>query len=163
MRAVLDQDDSLRAAISGDLLDVERDVTADVDEEDRMRLVRVRFALEVLERHAEVVAVAVDELDAAAGGLDGERGGHEGVRRAEHRPAAHLEVLECGECGAHPAPRRYGRQSVPRAPCLLELTRDWPFGPLLGVEGGVPQGMQPHAVAVVEADGEGIEVHEPAG
>ena len=32
---------------------------------DRARLVLVRLALEVVERHAEVVAVAVDELDAA--------------------------------------------------------------------------------------------------
>ena len=62
-----------RAAVRGDLLDVERDVAADVHEEDRVRLVLVRLALEVVERHAEVVPVAVDELDAPAGGLDRER------------------------------------------------------------------------------------------
>ena len=57
------------AAVRGDLLDVERDVAADVDEEDGMRPVLVHLALEVVERHAQVVPVAVDELDAAAGGL----------------------------------------------------------------------------------------------
>ena len=43
---------------------------------------------------------------------------------------------------------------------VLELARDRAFRPLLGVERGLPERMQTHAVAVVEADGERIEVHE---
>ena len=46
-------------------LDLECEMAADVDEEDGARLVLAHLALEVRERHAEVVAVAVDELDVA--------------------------------------------------------------------------------------------------
>ena len=66
MRAIFEQHDSLVAAESGDLLDLERDVAADVNEDRSVRLVLPRLALEVLERQAEVVTVAVDELDVRA-------------------------------------------------------------------------------------------------
>ena len=74
--------------------------------------------LEVVERHAQVVAVAVDELDAAAGRLHRERRRHERVRRAEHGAPAHLEVLERRERGAGPARAsrpRAGRSTPPQA------------------------------------------------
>ena len=119
----------------------------------------MRLSLEIVERHAEVVPVAVDELDAPAGGLDRERGGHERVRRAEHGAAAHAEELERCERGAGPVAGRDRGQAVPRLPRVLEPARDRAFGPLLGVECGLPERMQAHAVAVVEADGERIEVH----
>ena len=64
--AVLDQDDPLGAAERRDPLDLEGDVAADVDEDHRGGLVLVHLPLEVVERHAEVVAVAVDELDLRA-------------------------------------------------------------------------------------------------
>ena len=66
VRAVLDQEDPFGRQQLGDLLDLERDVAADVDEERGPRPVACDLRLEVGERHAEVVAVAVDELDAGA-------------------------------------------------------------------------------------------------
>ena len=69
------------------LLDVERDVAADVHEHRGVRSVLQRLALEVVERHAEVLAVAVDELDETAGRLDRERRRHERVGRAQHGAA----------------------------------------------------------------------------
>ncbi len=163
VRAVLDQRDPLGTAVGGDLLDVERDVAADVHQENGMRLVLVDLALEVVERHAEVVPVAVDELDPAAGGLDRQWCGHERVRGAEDGSPAHLEEFEGGERGAGPVAHRDGGEAVPGAPRVLELAGDRALRPLLGIERGLPEGMQTHAVAVVEADGERIEVHEPAG
>ncbi len=73
-------------------------------------LCSLRLALEVVERHAEVVAVAVDELHLRARRLQRERRRHERVRRAEHRLAAQLEELERGERRAGPARRRERRQ-----------------------------------------------------
>ena len=70
MRAILQQQDPLTAAVLGDPLHVERDVASDVHEEDGFRPVRARLALEVLERHAEIVAVAVHELDLRTCGHD---------------------------------------------------------------------------------------------
>ena len=61
---------------------------------------RSRLGLEVRERHAEVLAVAVDELHLGAGADRRERRGHERVRRAQHRLALHL-----GEVAAPPVPR----------------------------------------------------------
>ena len=61
VRAVLDQDDPFALAELGDALDVERDVPADVDEEDGTWPLGGHLALEVVERHAQVLAVAVDE------------------------------------------------------------------------------------------------------
>ena len=116
VRAVLEQDDPLGAAQLGDPVDVEGDVTADMDDHRRRPARAVHLPLEVVERHAEVVAVAVDELDPGAGGEDRERRGHEGVRRAEHGLAAQLEVLERRERRAGPARGRDRRQPVPRRP-----------------------------------------------
>ena len=117
--AVLDQDDPLGAAELDDPVDVERDVAADVDDHHRGRLVLVHLPLEVVERHAEVVAVAVDELDLRAGRDDRERRGHERVRRAEDGLAAQLEELERSERRAGPArrrDRRAGRSTPSRSP-----------------------------------------------
>ena len=63
--AVLDQENPLGSAELGDLLDVECDVSADVDEDRSARLVRSGLLLEVFERHAQIGSVAVHELDAA--------------------------------------------------------------------------------------------------
>ena len=92
--AVLEQEDAVLAAEGGDPLGVEGDVAADVDEDGRARLVLVRLALEVLERHAEVVAVAVDELDLAPAFDRRQRRRHEGVGGAQHGLAAHAGELQ---------------------------------------------------------------------
>ena len=51
----------------GDALDLERDVAADVDEERRARPMLERLGLEIRERDAQVVAVAVHERDLGTG------------------------------------------------------------------------------------------------
>ena len=65
--AVLEQEDPVVAAVGGDPLGVEGDVAADVDEDRGLGPVPLGLGLEVGERHAEVLAVAVDELDLGAG------------------------------------------------------------------------------------------------
>ncbi len=159
VRAVLDQDDSFGAAELDDLVDLERDMPADVDEEDRRRLVLVHLALEVGERHAEVVAVAVDELDPRARLEDGERRRHERVRGAEDGLAAQLEELERGERRSRPGRGRNRRQPVPGRPGLLECLDESAVGPLVVVEDSVPEGVEALPVSVVEADGELVEFH----
>ncbi len=114
--AVLEQDDPLGPAELDDPVDVERDVAADVDDHRRRRLVQRDLPLEVVERHAEVGAIAVDELDPRAGRQHRERRGHERVRRAEDGLAAQLEELERREGRARPAGGGDRRQSVPRRP-----------------------------------------------
>ena len=106
VRAILEQDDSLAPAEGCNLLHLERDVAPNVYEHRGVRLVLMRFALKVLERHAEVIAVAVDELDRPARGLDRERRRHECVRRAEHGLPAHVEEVECRQRRTGPARRR---------------------------------------------------------
>ena len=119
--AVLDQDDPLGVAQLDDPVDVERDVAADVDEEDGGRLVLVHLPLEIVERHAEVIAVAVDELDLRADLDARERRRHERVRGAEDGLAAQLEELERSERRSGPGRRRHRGQPVPGRPGLLEL------------------------------------------
>ena len=90
-------------AVGGDPLGVEGDVAADVDEDRRPRLEPLGLALEVLERHAEVLAIAVDELDFGARPDRGERRRHEGVGRAEHGLPPDPGELERGQRAAGPA------------------------------------------------------------
>jgi hypothetical protein len=154
VRAVLEQHDPLRAAKLRDALRVECEVAADVDEEDRLRAMDVHLALEVLERHAEVFAVAVDELDARARGDRGQRRGHEGVRRAEDGLAPDARPLEGGERRARPAVEADGIEAVPACPGRLELAGQLSFRPLVRVEDALPECVHTPTVALVEADGE---------
>ena len=148
-----------RAAERGDPLDLERDVAADVHEERRARPVARDLRLEVGERHAEVVAVAVDErrprapaCSAASGVAMNVFDGHSTVS------PAHAGEVERGERGARPARRtrpRRGRSTPPTRPrtrCGQRALR-----PALGVDDLVPQRVQPRAVARVEADREAVE------
>ena len=74
---------------------------------------RSRLGLEVRERHAEVLAVAVDELHLGAGTDRRQRRGHERVRRAQHR--------------SRPAPAR-NRSAASAPPAQLEAaTAGTPF------------------------------------
>ena len=79
VRAVLEQEDPVLRAVGRDLLGLERDMAADVDQDRRLGLVLLGLALEVGERHAEVVAVAVDELHVGARADRGQRRCHERV------------------------------------------------------------------------------------
>src|SRR5205823_1832034 len=88
VRAVLDQEDIVVGTPGGDAVRVEGDVPADVDEDNRARAVLLGLYDEVVERHAEVFAIAVDELDPRACRERGERRRHERVRRAEDGCAA---------------------------------------------------------------------------
>src|SRR2546430_3328566 len=89
--------------MGGDLLGIERVVTADVDEEGRLRLVFVGLRLEVGEGHAQVFAVAVDKCDARTGADRRERGGHERVRGAQDGVAGYFGEVERRERSAGPA------------------------------------------------------------
>ena len=153
--AVLDQEDPFGAAELGDAIAVEGDVAADVDEHRRPGPVLVHRTLEIGEGHAQVFAVAVDERDAPAGVQHGQRGGHEGVGRHEHRLPGHARELERGEGGPGPAGEDDGAQAVPGAPRRLEAPGHVPLRPLLRSDDLVPQLVQPGAVAQVEADREG--------
>src|SRR5262249_62258778 len=66
VRAVLDQEDAFGATELGDALDVEGDMAADVDDERGSRSMSLRLRLEIGERNAQILAVAVDVLDGAA-------------------------------------------------------------------------------------------------
>ena len=107
-----------------------------------------------VERHAEVLAVAVDELDVRAGVERRERRRHERVRRAENRLAADAGPLERGERGARPAVEGNGPEPVPGRPLTLELGGELALRPALGIEHAIPEPVQERAVAVVEPDRE---------
>ena len=79
VRTVLEQEDLIGGAVSRDLLRVEGNMAADVDEHCRLRLVLLGLAFKVLERHAQVFLVAVDELHLGAGAHGGKRGRRERV------------------------------------------------------------------------------------
>ena len=121
-------------------------------EEDGARLVLAHFPLEILERHAEIVSVAVDELDLRARAERRERSRHERVRRAEDRLAAHAGPFERGERRAGPPVERDRLEAVPGRPLTLELGGELTFRPALGIEHAVPEPVQERAVAVVETD-----------
>ena len=129
-------------------------MAADVDEEHGARPVAVQLLLEVAQRHAEVVAVAVDELDARAGVDRREGGGHEGVRGAEHGRAAHLEELERRQRCARPAREGERGNAVPVSPVGLEVAAERPLGPLAGVDDEIPEFVETVPIALVEADRE---------
>ena len=152
--AVLEQEDPVVAAVGGDPLGVEGDVAADVDEDRGARLVPLGLALEVLEGHAEVLAVAVDELDLGAGADRRQRRRHEGVGGAEHGLALDPGELERRQGAAGPAREAEAGQAVPLRPALLEGVQLGALGPLLGVEHLGPELEKPGAVAVVEPDRE---------
>ena len=112
------------------------------------------LALEVLERHAEVLAVAVDEDGRAAGLEHRERRRHEGVGGAEDLLAATPQNSSAASAPPRPARGRDGRHAVVLGPGGLELPVELALGPAAGVEDAVPQLVQPGAVALVEADRE---------
>ena len=152
--AVLDQEDALVSTQLRDPLGVERDVTADVHEERGARSVLRDLALEVLERHAEVIAIAVDELHARPGADRGERRGHERVRGAQDGFPARARVFERRKRPAGPAAERHGGKLVPRTPDLLEAAGPLALGPLLVSQDRVPDLEHALAVPAVEADRE---------
>ena len=162
--AVLEQEDSLAAAEVGDPLGIEREMAADVHEERSLGPVRVDLALEVFEGHAEVVAVAVDELHACARGDRCQGRCHEAVRGAEHGLPANACPLEGCERGARPAVERHPVAAVPARPRRFELPRQLAFRPLVRVEDPLPERVHPRPVALVEPDGKPREVGgDPGG
>src|SRR3954463_14796485 len=152
--AILEEDDALGAAELGDPLDVERDVPADVDDPGRLGPVLVERALEVGERDAEVLAVAVGPHGLAAGRERGERRGHERVRRAEDLLAAHAGPVERGHRTAGPTPGRDGVAAIPPRPALLEAVDHAALGPAARVEHLVPERVEPRTVARIPSDPE---------
>ena len=76
MGAILYQDDAVRATVCGDLFDLERDVSADMNQECQARPMLVGLPFEVGERHAEIRTVAIHELDAGSGMKSRERRRH---------------------------------------------------------------------------------------
>ena len=100
--AVLEQEDPVLAAQPGDLLALEREMAADVDQEAGARAVLLDLRRDVLGRRAQVLAIAVDEDGPAPGGDDGQRRRHERVRRAQDGLALHPGVAQRGECAAAP-------------------------------------------------------------
>ena len=114
--AVLDQEDPLGGAQLRDLLHLEGDVAADVHEERGLGPVAAQLRLDVAQRGAQVVAVAVDEDRPPARREDRQRRGHEGVRRAQHGLAAHAGELERRQRAAGPRRRSRPRRRRSRPP-----------------------------------------------
>ena len=120
VRAVFDQEDPFCFTERRDPLYVEGDVAADVNQHHGLWLVLGDLRLKVIERHAEVLAVAVDEDDVGAGADRRVWRRHEGVRWAEHRLAADAGKLERRE--RRPGPARKGDRTdrMKIAPSLLK-------------------------------------------
>ena len=131
------------AAVAGDPLGLEREMAADVDEHRGPRPVALGLGLEVVEGHAEVVAVAVDEHTSpcarrmASGVAMNVFDGHSTVppatpakSSAASAPPAQPENATAGAPfhADHAASNRCGHLAL---------------RPLLGVDDLVPQGMQP--------------------
>ena len=148
-------DDPLAAAELRDPLGIEGDVAADVHEERRPRPVLVHLPLEVVERHAEVVAVAVDELDARARADRAQSGvamnvfdGHSTVspRTPAHSSAASAAPVQPLNATAS---RPFQPAQAPSNSFVSSPSDHW-----FAVEDPLPEGVQARAVALVEADGE---------
>ena len=161
--AVLDEEDALGGAQRRDLPDLEGKVAADVHEQRGLRPVSAQLGLEVVQRRAQVVAVAVDEDRPAARRQDGQRRGHEGVRRAQHGLPADPGELERGERASRPRAGRDGARAIPGGPGVLEAPRHRALGPLLGVDHLVPERMQTLSIATIEADGKARELGSTGG
>ena len=112
------------------------------------------LGLEVGEGHAQVLAITVDELHAGTRVERGQRGGHEGVGRAEDGFPSDACEIERREGPAGPARAGHGRDVVPGCPRCLEALRDLSFGPAARVEYAVDELVHPGAVALIEADRE---------
>ena len=125
--------------------------------ENRGRAVPAHLALEVLERHAQVVAVAVDELTGrppaariASGVAMKVFDGHSTVspRTPAHSSAASAAPVQPLATASAP----FQAAHAPRSARQLAL------GPALGVDHVVPERVQTRAVAMVEADREAREL-----
>ena len=152
--AVLDQEDVPFAAELCDRVGFEGEVTADVREEGGTRTMTLRLLLEVGKGHAQVLPVAVHELDFAACSEDRERPCHERVGRAEDRCPLHARVLERGQRGTGPAREGDGVEAVPFRPGGLEGLYELAFGPLLLIQGPIPEVVKPSSITMIEPDGE---------
>ena len=129
----------------------------------RARAVREGLRLEVRERDAEVVAVAVDEHYLPAALDDRQRRRHERVRRAQDGLPAHGGIGKGGERRARPAREPDRGHAVPAGPGLLEAAGQITLRPALRIEDLVPQLVEPRAIAMVEPDGELVDAHgQPA-
>jgi len=120
VRAVLDQEDAVVAAVLSDPLGVEGDVAPMCTSHATRGLCCSAFRSKSSKRHAQVLAVAVHELDAPAGADHGERRGRERVDGHSTVWPRHAGELECGHRAARPAAERDRFESVPLAPGRLE-------------------------------------------
>ena len=84
----------------------------------------------------------------------GERGRHEGVRRAEDRLAFDAGELERGQRAAGPARQADALEAVPLFPALLEGGQLLALGPLLGIEHLGPELEEAGTITMIEADRE---------
>ncbi len=103
-------------------------------------LCRGGFLLKVRERHAEVLAVAVDELHLGAGADRGQRRGHERVRGAQHGVAGPTPA-KCSAAIAPPAQLETAPRpaSLCAAQACSKRSVKRRLGPPLGVEHLVDQ------------------------
>src|SRR5262249_50646649 len=145
------------AAEFGDAFDFERDMAADVDDDRSPGPMPSHLCLEVGERDAEIVAIAVDVLDGATGRRDGQWVRHKRVRPAENNSA--VDVCDSERCQRRtgPAGHRDRAESVPVRPRLLEFLGHWPLRPDVPLQDVVPERMQHCLVAWVEPDREPVE------
>jgi hypothetical protein len=127
-------------------------VTADVDEHDGARPAPLGAYDEIVERHAQIAAVAVGELDRCACLHRRERRRHERIRGHDHGAAADAGELERRERSPGPAGEGDRRQPIPRRPNRFEALDHRSLAPALRLEDVVPELVQTRAVAVVEAD-----------
>jgi hypothetical protein len=139
-------------AVGGDALDVERDVAADVHQQACPGAMRLSLRFEVGERHAEVLAVAIHELDPPPGVQDRQGRRHERVRGTQHDLVPDARELERREGATRPAPEGDGGDPVPFRPGSLEALHHRALGPPAGVDHVVPQLVDARAVASVETD-----------
>ena len=150
--AIFDQKNSFGLAERGDPFNVEGDVATDVNQHHGLWLVLGDLRLEVIERHAEVLAVAVDEDDLGAGADRRVWRRHEGVRRAEHGLAADVGELQRRERRSGPARKGDRSDRMKIAPGLLEGRRKVALRPALRVNYAIPKLVQAGTVALIETD-----------
>src|SRR3989442_864274 len=131
MCTILDQEDPLVSAAGGDLLHLEGQVTADVDQHHCSRTVLPYLALQVVEGHAQVIAVAIDENRSPTCTPNRKWNGHEGIRRTENGLTIHRGEVQSCKRTARPTGECNGTETAPVAPGILEALRQLAFGPLL--------------------------------
>ena len=145
-------------AVVGDLLDLERDMAADVDQHRGPRLVLLEPWPRSRQRTCTGPRGCSRRTRRARPRHGRERRGHERVRGTQHRLPRDPRKVKRRQRAAGPARHSHRRDPVLLGPGGLEARHHGRLGPPVGVDDLIDQRVEPSAIAGIEADREPGEV-----